>query len=94
MNNRTGTATFPPSLSTDGLGAWYAIACGLVRNTGTQNTNSLTLHTCFAESEEEAKGSAIIEALKVKPGFAVWEVICLKLPEAPNAELTGGGANE
>lgn len=57
----------------------YAVACSLSKTDGNEYTTTVTLHTRFAATEDEAKGSAVAEALKIKPGFGVTEVLCLQV---------------
>lgn len=74
-------------------GDLYTVACGLSKHEGLQYITSLTLHVRFAASEDEAKGAAVAEALKMKPGFSVHEVLCLKIEQPSNAQGKPTAAN-
>lgn len=62
-------------------GKQYALACGMQKIHYNNLTNSLVLHVVTANSEEEAKGIAIEQAMKVKPGFSIYEVLCIPIEE-------------
>lgn len=57
----------------------YAVACSLVRVDGDEYTHNISLHTIFAATEAEARGVAVTDALKRKPGFSIGDIVCLEV---------------
>lgn len=57
----------------------YAVACLMSGRKGNQYITTGTLHTRFADSEEEAKRSAVSYALEEKPELEIDQVLCLEV---------------
>lgn len=40
-----------------------------------------TVTGCYlAETEDEARGAFARKAAELKPGFAIWQIVCIKVP--------------